>query len=227
MLTSSARSPMTSSSMARTSAVSHPGRVRMSTSSSTRSGITLILVPARMTVGAIVVWVQAWAWRARPTRGSSSQKSSIRSGSSRGSASSGGKPIPSMKRVHASCSWACGPVLVDAADHLGRLDQGVVGPEGLAAVARGALDRQPAPEDPLLAHDHRKPGGPVGPAHGEAPRLGDHVVGVDVVGGVLAQPLGTVGAEGLLVGHGHVGEVTGRAGSRSWPGGGSRWPWWR
>ena len=29
-----------------------------------------------------------------------------------------------------------GPVLVDPSDHLGRLDQGVVGPQGLAAVAR-------------------------------------------------------------------------------------------
>ena len=80
----------------------------MSTSSSTRSGITLSFVPARMMVGARVVCVQAWAWRASPTIGSSSQKASIRSGSSSGSASSGGKPIPSMNRVHASCSWAWG-----------------------------------------------------------------------------------------------------------------------
>ena len=61
-----------------------------------------------MMVGAMVVWVQAWAWRARPSRGSSSQKSSIRSGSSSGSLSSGGNPSPSMKRTHASCSSARG-----------------------------------------------------------------------------------------------------------------------
>ena len=47
--------------MARTSSVSHSGSDRMSTSSSTRSGMTLILLPALMTVGAIVVWVHAWA----------------------------------------------------------------------------------------------------------------------------------------------------------------------
>ena len=42
----------------------------MSTCRGTRSGMTLTLVPACMTVGAIVVWVQAWAWRARPSAGS-------------------------------------------------------------------------------------------------------------------------------------------------------------
>ncbi len=102
-----------------------------------------------------------------------------------------------------------GPVLVDPTDHLGRLDQGVVGPQGLAAVARRAPDGEDAPVDALLTDDHRQPGGAVGSAHREAPRLGDDVVGVDLVGGVLAQPLGPVGAECLLVGHGHVGEVPG------------------
>ena len=183
--TSSARSPMISSSMVTTSAVSHPGRVRMSTSSSTRSGMTLSLVPARMRVGAMVVWVQAWAWRARPTSGRSSQNWSMRSGSSRGSASSGGKPMPSMNRIHASWSWASGPVLVDATDHLGCLDQGVVGPEGLAPVSGRALHDETAPVDALLAHDDRQPGGAVGSSHGEAARLGDDVVRADLVGHVL------------------------------------------
>ena len=131
----------------------------MSTSSSTRSGITLIFVPARMMVGAMVVWVQAWAWRASPTRGSSSQNCVDPVGVEQGpgqirrEADPGDEPGPGLVQLGG------GTVLVDAADHLGRLDQRVVRPEGLTAVARGAPDRQEAPEDALLAHDHRAGGG--------------------------------------------------------------------
>ena len=32
------------------------------------SGMTLVFVPPWTTVGAKVVWVQAWNWRAMPTR---------------------------------------------------------------------------------------------------------------------------------------------------------------
>ena len=42
-------------------AVVWPGRVRMSTSSTTSSGMTLVLVPPWTTSGENVVWVQAWA----------------------------------------------------------------------------------------------------------------------------------------------------------------------
>ena len=80
----------------------------MSTSRRTRSGITFTLVPACMTVGAMVVWVQAWAWRARPSAGNSSQKAPMASGSSSGPAMSGGSPIPSTKRRQASWMSAAG-----------------------------------------------------------------------------------------------------------------------
>ena len=68
------RSPSASSSIAWMSELRWPGSVRMSTSTSTESGITLVLVPPWMTVGANVVCVHACAWRASPI-GSSSQKS--------------------------------------------------------------------------------------------------------------------------------------------------------
>ena len=47
---------------------SDPGSVRMSTSSDTWSGITLVLVPPCATVGANVVWVHAWNVRGEPER---------------------------------------------------------------------------------------------------------------------------------------------------------------
>ena len=57
-----------------------PGSVRMSTSSSTWSGITLVFVPPCTTVGANVVCVHACAWRASPS-GSSASAPSKSSGS--------------------------------------------------------------------------------------------------------------------------------------------------
>ena len=61
----------------------------MSTWRLTRSGITLIFVPAWAIVGANVVWVQAWNWRAMPT-GNTSQASRNVSGSRRGCTISSG-----------------------------------------------------------------------------------------------------------------------------------------
>jgi hypothetical protein len=102
------------------------------------------------------------------------------------------------------------PVGVNPPDHLGRLHQGIVGAEGLASVPRGSLDGESTPVDALLADDHRETGCAVGTAHGKSTRFGDHVIGAHVVCGVLAQPSGPVGAEGLLVGDRDVGEVTRR-----------------
>ncbi len=48
----------------------------MSTSSSTRSGITFVLVPPWATVGANVVCVHACQWRATPTGSSASASAS-------------------------------------------------------------------------------------------------------------------------------------------------------
>ena len=102
-------------------------------------------------------------------------------------------------------------VLVDPPHDLGRLDQRVVGAERLGAVARDAADGQSAPVDALLTDDDRQPGRAVGADHREAARLGDHVVGADVVGGVPAEPLGAEGGERLLVGDRGVGEIARRA----------------
>src|SRR5665647_744861 len=51
-----------------------------------------------------------------------------------------------------------GTVLVDAPDDLCRLDEGIVGPEGLGGMAGDTLDGEDAPVDALLAHDHRQSG---------------------------------------------------------------------
>ena len=84
-----------------------PGSVRMSTSTSTRSGITLVLVPPWMIVGANVVCVHACAWRASPI-GSVSQNSVRRSSSSSAAFHSGPKSTPSMNRRQVSWMWVGG-----------------------------------------------------------------------------------------------------------------------
>ena len=73
--TRSARSPSASRSSAVASAPLWPGSVRMSTSRSTRSGMTLVFVPPWTTVGANVVCVHAWDWRAIPSGSSASAPS--------------------------------------------------------------------------------------------------------------------------------------------------------
>ncbi len=104
-----------------------------------------------------------------------------------------------------------GAVLVDAPDDLRRLDQRVVGAEGLGGVTGNSLHGQDAPEDALLAHDHREPGAAIGADRRESAGLGDHVIAVYCVGVMLAQPLGSMDPDCLLVGHRHVGEVAGGA----------------
>ena len=91
-------------------------------------------------------------------------------------------------------------VLGEAAHHLGRLHEGVVGAQGLRGVARGAAHGQDAPEDALLTGDDRQPD-PLGGVRGEPARLGDEVVHAHLVGHVFGEPLGAVAPESLLVGH--------------------------
>ena len=100
--TSPARSPMASRSIASTSGPVSPGSVRMSTSKSTRSGMTLTLVPPRTTVGAKVVCVHACACRASPIIGSASHISTKPSAVRNGVLRSDGKSMPSTKRRHVS-----------------------------------------------------------------------------------------------------------------------------
>ena len=62
----------------------------------------MIFVPPWAMVGANVVWVQAWNWRAMPT-GSASQASTSVSGSSSGPTTSSGYSMPS--RNWRQMSW--------------------------------------------------------------------------------------------------------------------------
>jgi hypothetical protein len=77
----SARSPRASSIMDRMSSALWSGSVRMSTSSSTVSGITFVLTPPRITVGANVVWVAAWIILAIPRSSVDSQNARMFAGS--------------------------------------------------------------------------------------------------------------------------------------------------
>jgi hypothetical protein len=65
IVTRGASGPSASLIIASTSCCSTPGSERMSTSMSTRSGITFTLVPPCAMLGENVVWVHAWASRAR------------------------------------------------------------------------------------------------------------------------------------------------------------------
>ena len=62
----------------------------------------MVLVPPCTTVGAMVVWVQAWAWRARPIIGSASHISQKPSAVTNGVAISSGKSRPATNRFHVS-----------------------------------------------------------------------------------------------------------------------------
>ena len=99
------------------------------------SGITLVFVPPWMTVGANVVWVQAWNWRAMPSGSSSQQRRRARRVEQQRSASSSAvahaldEPAPHVVDLR------LGLVLVEAAHDLGRLHQRVVG--AVAAATRG------------------------------------------------------------------------------------------
>ncbi len=179
-----ASSPSASSSIARTSASPSPGRVRMSTCRSTRSGITLILVPPWAIVGANVVWVQAWNWRAIPTGSVVAARPSKASGSS-----SGADQLVGV--VHALEELP--PDVVDLGARV-RTSAGAARPpppsrarcRSCRAATRGPACPHPQlrPVAALLGHDHRElqPGGA---RDRDAAGLGDHVVGADGIGLVL------------------------------------------
>src|SRR5438445_324057 len=86
--TSSARSPSALSRWRRTSSSLSPGMVRMSTSMSTTSGMTLVFTPARHMFGENVVWVADHAVLAIPG-GSLAIVSSTREGSTSASFTAG------------------------------------------------------------------------------------------------------------------------------------------
>ena len=139
--------------MASTSAWSQPGRVRMSTSRSTRSGMTLTLVPACIMVGAMVVWVQAWAWRARPSSGQRLAEGADAVGVEQRAGELGGEPDALDEAPPRVVDVGGGLVLGQAADDLGRLHQGVVGAQRLRRVPGRAPHGHGAPEGALLPGD--------------------------------------------------------------------------
>src|SRR6266511_1181461 len=102
--TASYRSPSAARRWWWTSSSDSPGSVRMSTWMSTLSGMTLVLVPPWITVGANVVWVHEYTTRDKP---SGSVLANSRSSSSLSSASrnSGGYCMPSTNRRQVS--WIC------------------------------------------------------------------------------------------------------------------------
>ena len=126
----------------------------MSTSSSTWSGITLVLVPPCATVGANVVCVHV------PMTGEAEGQLSQRVGEVLGVEQRVGDV---GVEVHAFdeqpprlVDLRLRLVLGDAAHHLGGGDQGVVGAERLGAVAGRAVHPDLRPERALLRHQHRQ-----------------------------------------------------------------------
>ena len=175
-----------------------PGSVRMSTSISTLSGMTLVLVPPVMTVGANVVWVHACACRARPI-GSSWQNSVRRLSSSSAALNSAPKSTPSMKRRHVS--WMC----VGGSYSASRRTTSAAVTSALSV--RNGCDACPGVPGTVMRHQYEPFSptmtgrrGPCGGRHLEAARLGDDVVGLHRVALVLDHVLRAPGAEVLLVG---------------------------
>ena len=96
-----------------------------------------------------------------------------------------GSPCPRGSGARSSWISVRGLVGGDAAHHLGRLHQRVVGPVRLGAVARRARDRRIDPAAALLARRSPAASGPSGLGIGMPPGLGDHVVGPHGVGLVV------------------------------------------
>ena len=98
-------------------------------------------------------------------------------------------------------------VLGQPPDDLGRLHQRVVGPQRLRSVSGGAAHGEGAPEGALLPGDDGQSDPAVRTLHREPARLGHEVVAAHLVGEMLGQPLGSVGAQRLLVRHAEEHEV--------------------
>ena len=218
--TRSARSPSASSSIRRISLPTCPGSVRMSTSSSTRSGMTFVFVPAvhdrrrerrvrarvRLTGEAEGQVVHELAERVRIEQ----------------------RLLQLLRERHAFDEPAphvvdhrLGPVLGDAAHDLGRVDERVVGAQRLRRVPGRAVHGQAAPVGALLADDDRKSHA-LRRWHRNAAGLRDDVVSLHRVELVLGEPSRAVRPERLLVGHGQVderalGPPAGRREVASWP----------
>jgi len=108
IVTRSARLPIASFSMASTSWFSTPGSERMSTSISTRSGMTFTFVPPWAMLGEKVVCVQAWASRARARLSMPRTVSSTRVASVRPAVSSGPRSMAFTYSRHTSRMRAFG-----------------------------------------------------------------------------------------------------------------------
>ena len=102
-----ASSPSASWSIASTSARVVPGTVRMSTSSSTASGMMFVFCPPWATFGEIVVCVAAWQVRASGG-GRVSIVDQIRAGSSSPAFRSSGSAITDTCAFHMSVRLGCG-----------------------------------------------------------------------------------------------------------------------
>ena len=105
--TSSARSPSALSRCRRTSSSLSPGIVRMSTSMSTTSGMTLVFTPPRHMFGEKVVCVADQANFARPA-GRSAMASSTRDGSTSASFTAGSRLSEPTKAPQRSSTYGDG-----------------------------------------------------------------------------------------------------------------------
>ena len=102
-----------------------------------------------------------------------------------------------------------GPVGGDPLDDCGRLDQRVVGPERHGAVTGSAPDPQPPPRHPLLRHvdrDRRR----LRRSDVEPAVLGEHVVRLDGVTGMIRHPLRAVVRPRFLVGNREEDQIAAR-----------------
>ena len=131
-----------------------PGSVRMSTSRSTRSGMTLVLMPPWARLGENVVWVQDQKLAAAPREAIPAMASAARAGVDQRLAHRGGQVEGGRPAAPQLGDLGPGAVLGQAADDLGRHDQRVVGPVGHRSVPRRAPHDQAAPGEALLGHVH-------------------------------------------------------------------------
>ena len=151
----SARSPSASSSNLRTSVERWPGKVRMSTSTSTRSGITLVFVPPWTTVGAIVVCVHAVLARETDRQRLAELDEPVLV--EEGRLHSGPKSTPSMNRRHVSWMCAGGWNVGRPPYDLGQVTSALSVRNGCDADRACRTPRCRHPQGALLADDDRQP----------------------------------------------------------------------
>ena len=130
--------------------------------------MTLVFVPPWATVGAMVVWVQAWNWRAMPG-GRSARASTRRSGSSSGAVTSSGSAMPAEERRQVSWMWVSGLVVGQPLHDPRRGDQGVVGVVGQRGVPGVPVTRSVHQHDPFSPTSTGSRRSPSPPATGMPP----------------------------------------------------------